>query len=419
MVEKDMANINSSLDEILVELGDSFDEDIASSNRKIVRSTANKIWLMLRAFSRGLYGLYQVVAALRYRFDPLYCTDDELESTMRITGTNRRPGKVSLLTVTIWNNHPTLEKVLPIDTYYYASANGIVFMLLVQEPIVIQPNSFMKSDFFSSLGGNFYIGSYPVSDNKNITITNLSNTPIDPDLSFDCSDNLNQLGRDEETLFEARQRILTDNQRQEVLHILEERLSELPNIHECTIVGNNSLVPVESSYLNDDELTYVEIMPQSVLVIMTGSPTEEFARQFLTLCPFITTPSLGVADRGVCYYESSIYLDGHFPVHYIPHRIEYFDIIIQYGYSSRQVSSSTVEADLATLILDFKASTKFKEIISTEDFMRVLSAYQNPSVRILSINFTYKGSTVSYMKFDKTQIARLGEIGFQQVSLWT
>jgi hypothetical protein len=419
MVEKDMANINSSLDEILVELGDSFDADIASSNRKIVRSTANKIWLMLRAFSRGLYGLYQVVAALKYRFDPLYCTDDELDSTMRITGTTRRPGKVSLLTVTIWNEHPTLEKVLPIDTYYYASANGTMFTLLAQEDIVIQPNSFMKRDFHSSKGDNFYIGAYPVSDNSNITITNLSGNPIDENIYFECADNSSQLGRGEETLFEARQRILTDNQRQEVLRILEERLSEQPNIHECTIIGNNTLAPIDSSYLNDDGLTYVKIMPQSVLVIMTGSPTEEFALQFLTLCPFITTPSLGVADRGVSYYDSAIYLNGRFPVHYIPHRIEYFDIIIQYGYSSRQISSNTIEAALTELILDFKAATKFREVISTEDFMRVLSAYQNASVRILSISFIYKGQNVNFMQFDKTQIARLGEISYQQVSLWT
>ena len=414
-----MANINSSFDEILTELADSYDADIASSGRKIVRSTANKIWLMLRAFSRGLYGLYQVVAALKYRFDPLYCTDEELESTMRLVGTTRMPGKVSLLTVTIWNNHPTQSKILPADTYYYISANGITFSLLVQQAITIPANTFIKRDFFSSIADEPYTGAYEVSDNNSITITNKSQTTIDTELSFNCADNHNQLGRMEETLFEVRQRILTDNQRQEVLHILEERLRELPNIHECTILSNRTLDTIDSPYLKDDNVTYVPILPQSVMIIMTGSPTSDFALQFLTLCPFITTIPSGVADYGVINYESSFYDGGVFPVYYLPHKIASFDIIIQYGYASMQVSNADVEAAMIDLILDFKASTSFKELITSEDFSEALSAYKNPSVRILSITFDYDGEIVSYMRFNKTQIARLNNITFQPVPLWS
>ena len=414
-----MADINSSLDEILTELGDTFDADIAASQRKIVRSTANKIWLMLRAFARGLYGVYQVVAALRYRFDPLYCTDEELESTMRITGTARRPGKASLLTVIIWNNHATEPKILLAGVYTYVSSNSITFTLDLQDNLTIPANSFMKRDFFSSLGGAPYIGSFPVSENSNITVTPADGIVIDPELSFDCEDNEAQLGYPEETLYEVRQRLLTDNQRQEILHILEERLRDLPNIYECTVIGNNGLTPISSPYLKDDGLTYVPILPQSVMVILTGSPTSDFALQFLSLCPFVTTIPEGVADYGSVYYPSDIYVDGHFPVHYLKHRIELFDIVIKYGYSSRHVATISVESALRELLLPLKASTRFKELISTEDVSALLSEYQNPSVKILSISFTYGGSTVNYIRFNKTQIARLNNISFQQVNLWT
>jgi len=413
-----MANIDSSFDEIVTELGDGFDLDIEDSQRKIVRSTANKIWLMLRAFSRGLYGLYQVVAALKYRFDPLYCTDEELESTLRLTGTSRRPGKVSLLTIIIWNAHDTMTKSLPADTYYYVSSNGTTFKLIVQEPIDVQPNSFMKRDFYSSLGDAPYIGQYSVSENSNITVTSATGTELDINLSFDCSDNSAQLGYPEETLFEARQRILKDNQRQEVLHILEEKLNELPNIHECTVIGNNTLGPRDSPYPTDDNAGFVKIMPQSIMVIMTGSPSADFALQFLTLCPFVTTVPEGVADHRTVSYDSSIYLDGRFPVHYVPHRIALFDVTIQYGYSSAQVAATTVEEAFTSLILDFKASTKFKQVISSEDFMKALAKYQSASVRLLAITFLYKGNTVSYMKFDRTEIARLQNINFDKVDLW-
>jgi len=417
-----MANINSSLDEIVTELGDSFDTDIAASQRKIVRSTANKIWLMLRAFSRGLYGLYQVVAALKYRFDPLYCTDEELESTMRMTGTSRRPGKVSLVSITIWNEHDTIAKSLPPDLYYYVSANGITFKLVVQDPIVIQPNSFMKRDFFSSRADEPLPGSYSVSENNRITITSKSGAIPDIDIYFTCDDNSMQLGREAETMFEARQRILKDNQRQEVLHILEERLNELPNVHECTVIGNNTLSPINSPYLEDSGVPgvgpYVKIMPQSLLVIMTGSPEEDFALQFLTLCPFITTLPVGVANYGVTYYDSAIYLNGRFPVYHVPHKIAEYDVTIQYGYSSAQVSTTSVEAALMKLILGFKASTQFKQVISTEDYMSALADYQSPSVRILSITFQRGLGNESYMKFDRTQIARLKNIVFDKVDLW-
>lgn len=414
-----MADINSSLDEILIELGDSYDADIASSGRQIVRSTANKIWLQLRAFSRGLYSLYQVVASLKYRFDPLYCTEDELESTMRITGTTRKSGKASLLTVVIWNTNVTVPKVLPAETYTYTSVNGVIFSLILQDDLTIPANSFVKKDFHSTLGSNPYIGSFPVSLNSAIAVSNSTGSLIDEEIRFDCEDNESQLGYAEETLFEARQRILTDNQRQEILHILEERLRDLPNIHECTVLANNTLAPINSPYKQDGGLLYVPIMPQSVFVILTGSPTADFAQEFISLCPFITTIPEGVADYGTVYYDTPIYVDGHFPVHYVNHRIELFDVIIKYGFSARLVSTVNVEDSMEELLQTFRATTRFKELISAEDISTALLPFQNPGVKILSITFNYNNSIVSYIRFDKTQIARLNSVSFQQVSLWT
>lgn len=413
-----MADINSSLDEILTELGDSFDADIASSQRKIVRSTANKIWLILRAFARGLYGIYQVVAALHYRFDPLYCTDEELESTMRITGTTRRPGKVSLLTVIIWNNHATETRDFLAGVYTYVSSNGTAFTLDLQDDVTIPANSFMKRDFFSSLNGEPYIGSFPVSDNTSITVTVADGIVIDEELSFDCEDNEAQLGYPEETLYEVRQRLLTDNQRQEILHILEENLKNLPNIHECTVIGNNSLLPVNSPLLEDDGETFLPILPQSVLIIITGSPTEDFAKEFISLSPFITTVPEGIAGYGTVYYETDTYINGRFPVHYIKHKIAYFDAVVKYGYSALQVSLPTVEEEFIELLRPFQASTKYQPIIQVQDYFVALSAYQNPGVKLLSVTFSYEGTSVPYIRFDKTQLARLRNISFQQVNLW-
>jgi len=413
-----MANINSSLDEILTELGDTFDADIAASQRKIVRSTANKIWLLLRAFSRGLYSVYQVVAALRFRFDPLYCSDDELESTMRITGTVRKGGKTSLLTVTIWNTDALVPKTLPADLYYYNSANGIVFMVEIQEALEIPADSFITKDFFSSIGGEPYIGSFPVSANTGLLVTNETETVLDEAITFDCADNEAQLGYPEETMFEVRQRILTDGARQELLRILEEQLQDLPNIYECTILGNGGLLPVPSPYLDDDG-DPVDIMPQSVMVILTGSPTSDFAQQFVSFSPFVTTIPADVADYGTVFYETDTYVDGRFPVHFLKHKIALFDVVIKYGYSSTQVSLPAVEEAMDELLRPFQATTKYQPIVQVQDYFVALSAYQNPGVKLLSVTFTYDGQSVAFIRFDKTQLARLDNISFQQVNLWT
>lgn len=413
-----MADIDSSLDEILEELGDGFDADINDSNRKIVRSTSNKLWLILRAFSRGLYGLYQVVASLKNRFDPLYCTDDELESTMRIVGTSLQSGKASLLTVVIWNNHATESRTLPVGSYSYISSNGITFSLELYEEIEIPAESFMLRDFASTLGGEPYIGSFSVSENTGISVTESTGAEVSDDISFDCQENSSQLGSDAETLYEARQRILTDNQRQEILHILEERIQSLANVHECTIISNTGLTAISSSYMQDDGVTPVSILPQSVLVILTGSPTSDLALEFLSLSPFITTIPEGVADYGTVYYESDIYLNGKFPLYYLKHKVAEYNVVIKYGYSTTQTSLTDAESAMTDLLLSLKASTSYTELISAEDITDLLSEYQEPSIKILSIDFTYEGSSVKYIKFNKTQIARLGNISYQRVDLW-
>jgi len=441
-----MADLNSSLDEILTELGDDYDGDITP--RRIVRSTANKIWLQLRAFARGLYGLYQVVAALRWRFDPLYCTEDELASTMRITGVTRIPGKTSLLTVTVWNNTDTPQELIGgtngtpdggSTRYVYTSANGNTFAIDLFETIIIQPNNFTTLDFHSVIGDSFLIGAFPVSLNSNIAVTRSDGIAVTPDLTFDCEDNENQLGYPEETMFEVRQRILTDNQRQDLLHILEERLKQLPNIHECTILYNNSLIPQPMPY-RDDNNNPILLPPQAVFVILTGSPTKEFAETFLTLCPFITVDNsregstiilAEAVDKWVVNFPSPIYINGLFPVFYVKHLIANFSVIVKYGYNALTIDTEVIEQNYTELLRPFKASTRWQQIVKIEDYFNALSAWTNANVRLLSISFvaTVDGNNyfnpafeinddVKYIIFQKTMLARLANVGFQAVSLW-
>ena len=413
-----MANLNSSFDEILTELADTFDNELAEANRKIVRSTANKLWLILRAFARGLFNLYQIVATLRTKFDPMYCSDEDLFALMRMTGTNLRQGKASLLTVVVWNKNLIEEKIFPLGVYLYSSVEGVNFRLELHEDHVIPANSFKKFDFYSCIGSNPLKGAYNVSYNTNITIQREDNQPIDIDFSFDCEDNSGKLGNTGETLFEFRKRILSDNKRQEILYILEERLKDLPNIHECSILYNPSVYPVSSPYLKDDGVNYVPIYPQTAMIILTGSPSNDFAKEFLSLCPFSTVAPEGVADYGVVYYESNIYAGGKFPIYFLKHRIENYNIIIKYGYYSRFVTPINIENALEELLLPLKSVSTYKELISTEDIFDLLSAYQNPSVKLLSIDFQYKGDLVKYIQLNKTQIAQLQTIAFQRVTLW-
>ena len=91
-----------TFDTILTEICDFFDELI--SPRKLSRSNTNVIYLIFKAFAKGIEVINNVCVVLDNKFDPLYCSDDDLNSSASIVGTERHKGSATGLHITITNN---------------------------------------------------------------------------------------------------------------------------------------------------------------------------------------------------------------------------------------------------------------------------------------------------------------------------
>ena len=91
-----------TFDTILTELCDNFDALI--SPKKILRSNTNIIYLLFKAIAKGFEVINNTCVILSNKFDPLYCSDDDLTSSASIVGTERHKGSATGLHITITNN---------------------------------------------------------------------------------------------------------------------------------------------------------------------------------------------------------------------------------------------------------------------------------------------------------------------------
>jgi hypothetical protein len=177
----------------------------------------------------------------------------------------------------------------------------------------------------------------------------------------------------------------------------------------------------------DDEGKPVILPPQAIFIILTGSPGEDFAETFLNLCPFVTvplekkpdgSPVIAGSEGWVIYFPSDIYINKRFPVYYVKHIIDYFDVVVEFGYNYLSTDIALVEDNFRRLLRPFQASTQWTELVKVEDYFLTLATYQNPGLRVLSVTLLYKGENLNFIRFERTHLARLGSIGFKAVPLW-
>jgi hypothetical protein len=252
-----------SLDEIVTETVDAFDELIAP--KRIERTNNNKLYLVFRAFSRGVKLLNDMALTIKNRFNPLYCSDEDLYSTGKYVGTEAKQGSGSLLQITIMNPDLESDHTLAAGTYDYTSVSGMAFSFTLDADYRFSPGEIKAVSAISRLKG-----SYRVEDNARIKLTRTDGAAIDPELQFSCADNGFQLGYPDEDAYDFRKRILEDADRQDHLKELELRIRNLPNIFECNLVFNPG---------NEDaEYDGMTLAPLELLIVVTGSPTGELAR---------------------------------------------------------------------------------------------------------------------------------------------
>lgn len=119
-----------TFDTILTTICDSFDSLI--SPRTIARTNTNIIYLIFKAAAKGYEIINNVCVVLSNKFDPLYCSDDDLISSASIVGTERHKGSATGLHITITNNG-SVPVTLLAGLYTYALDDDTKFEFEVME----------------------------------------------------------------------------------------------------------------------------------------------------------------------------------------------------------------------------------------------------------------------------------------------
>jgi hypothetical protein len=394
-----MAVEAKTIDEETTGLCDAFDADIAP--KSIWRNNNNKLYLILKSIGAGFSKLRDVIIALKYRFDPRYCSDDDLESTMLITGTKKISGKASMLRVIAYNNDLALPYTLPAGTYRYTSTNGDEFTCMLSQEASVAPQSFVVMVFVSVSQGSF-----PVSGEANASIATDEGYEIPQAFSFEALDNSGMLGRQEETMFECRQRLLTDTTRHDSLKELEAELNALPTIYGCNLMFNPT---DEDKTLEDGSV----LAPYELLIMITGSATDELAS--IVLSHEIYKTHMTNAEQ-VVWYKNPLFVGGKYPVYYATHAKRRFWLTVYYAYDTGLKTDSQVEAAFNALLAKYKVMTEHVDAITEPMLYEALQNHGIVGVTLLKVYIQdlVDGElvTVPYVQVPRLMVPELQEVAF-------
>lgn len=381
-----------SFDTILTDLCDTFDEAITPQT--IERTNTNIIYLILKAFAKGLEVINNVCVTVSNKFDPARCTDEDLVSVAHIVGTERRGGTASGLHIFVTNNDINAV-TLQAGVYTYTLDADTVFEFEVVEDTEISAGAYV-----SYIAMSRTIGRFPVTEQASIKVE--SEQTIDSNISFSCTNNASLLGNTEETILAFRNRILGDYTRQESMQELEETIRNLPYIFDCKVVFNQT----DSGQSIGSGLT---LPPMTCAIFYSGEVKRELAQ---IIASRIICPTLESADSVALHYESSVFINGYHTVNIIPFSKLQFTMDIAYRVNDEYVNTEDALKTLDTILKDNFASEKRVAIIKEEDVYEVLARNSITGVEILSVILRVGGTAKDYIDVPQSQIAELTSINW-------
>ena len=384
-----------TFDTILTTICDSFDSLIAP--RKITRSDTNIIYLIFKAAAKGYEIINNVCVVLSNKFDPLYCSDDDLTSSASIVGTERHKGSATGLHITITNNGLASVTLLA-GLYTYALDDDIKFEFEVMENTVIASGSHI-----SFIAMSEKIGRYPVTAQATITVT--SEQPVSSDLVFSCADNTALLGIFEETDLEFRKRINSKTDRQNSMVELESEIRNLPYIFDCKLKFN----PLSEEIVYDG----YTIPAYTLAIFYSGEVKKEIAEK---VCEKIICPTLQTEDSVEVFYENDIFIGGKYGVHLIPFAKTQYAVELTYRLNRTYVNEYDVQHEIRTVLFNTFVSEKHVDYIKEDDFYNVIEALGITGIELLGVSLKYNNRNVNYIKIPSSRIPELTKVIFKPVS---
>lgn len=384
-----------TFDTILTTICDSFDSLI--SPRTLARSNTNIIYLIFKAAAKGYEIINNVCVVLSNKFDPLYCSDDDLTSSANIVGTERNQGSATGLHITITNNG-SVSVTLLAGLYTYALDDDTKFEFEVMENTVIASGSYI-----SFIAMSEEIGQYPVTAQATITVT--SEQPISSDLVFSCADNTSLLGISEETDLEFRERINSETDRQNSMVELESEIRNLPYIFDCKVKFNPTNTEIEY-----DGYT---IPAYTLAIFYSGEVKKEIAEK---VCEKIICPTLQTIDSVEVFYENDIFIGGKHGVHLIPFAKTQYAVELIYKINNTYANEYDIQNEIRTALFNTFVSEKHVDYIKEDDFYNAIEALDITGIELLGVNLKYNNSNVNYIEIPSSRIPELTNVIFTPVS---
>ena len=379
-----------SFDEVLNVLCDEYDRLIAP--KKIRRSSKNIIYLILKACAKGYELIANIIYALDGKFDPARCQDADLTSVAKIVGTEMIEGNGSGLLVRVTNTNPSESVILRAGRYIYTFNADIRFFLDILYDTEIASTETVQFAAFSENKGSF-----PVTTQSFITLVREDEEDISPDIVFSCEDNAAILGSIDETLYEFRKRILTDNSRSDILQRLELAIKNKPYIFDATLFFNQSDADVL--------VGTTSVAPYKMLITLLGYPRDEIAELVASHCIYQTVKVEG--SGGTLRYVSPNMAGGAYEVHYKNFDEKLYDVVVDYRYDSRLALKSNINTEITKALATYKFPTKRKALIKENIFYNLIDDLNLPSVELLNITLEIDGVEVPYIDINKTSIGKL------------
>ena len=383
-----------TFDTILTEICNNFDALI--SPRTISRSNTNIIYLLFKAIAKGYEIINNVCVVLSNKFDPLYCSDDDLSSSASIVGTERKQGSATGLHITATNNGLGAVTLLA-GLYNYALDDDTKFEFEVINDTVIAAGGHV-----SFIAMTEKIGRYPVTAQTTITVT--SERDISPDLVFSCTDNTSLLGVTEETDIEFRERINADTDRQNFFVELEDDIRNLPYIFDCKVKYNSETVEIKY-----DDYT---IPPYTVAIFYSGEIKNEIAEK---VCEKIICSTLKTSDSVEVFYENEVFVGGKYTVNLIPFAKTQYAVELIYKINNIYVSKYDAQTKIRTALFNTFVSERHVDYVKEDDFYNTIEALNITGIELLGVNLKYNGNNVSYIEVLSSRIPELTDVIFTEV----
>ena len=380
-----------TFDTILTDLCNTFDSLI--SPRTISRSNTNIIYLIFKAIAKGYEVINNVCVVLSNKFDPLYCSEEDLKSSASLVGTEKNQGSATGLHIIVTNNSSASATLLA-GIYTYSFDEDTKFEFEVIEDTIIASGSHI-----SFIAMSEKIGRFSVTAQSSIMVE--SSKAIPEDLVFSCSENSSLLGIPEETDLEFRERINSDTDRQNSMLELESEIRNLPYIFDCRVKFNN----LEDSV----DFEGYTIPSYTLAIFYSGEIKKEIAEK---VCSKIICPTLQTEDSVEIFYENEVFIGGKYAVHLIPFAKTQYEVELIYKINKIYADEYKVQKEIRTFLFNTFVSEKHVDYIKEDDFYNALKNLDLTGVDILSVNLKHNGNIVNYIEIPLSCIPELTNVTF-------